>query len=119
MKNKQKSYTDLPNKEVHLEQTFRRGFRDRTTGATSPLLKCPKAESASLPGGGLSCNYLYMIMWPMWKAYLYIFLARLFYNGTLYVFSSYNSLSVSIFAALTARLPFATSLLSGANPKHL
>ncbi|KAE8303126.1 hypothetical protein GL50803_0014027 [Giardia duodenalis] len=86
MKNKQKSYTDLPNKEVHLEQTFRRGFRDRTTGATSPLLKCPKAESASLPGGGLSCNYLYMIMWPMWKAYLYIFLARLFYNGTLYVF---------------------------------
>ncbi|EFO64069.1 Hypothetical protein GLP15_3455 [Giardia lamblia P15] len=86
MKNTQKSYPKLPNKEVHLEQTLRRGIKSRTASGTTPLLKRPKDESASLLSGSLSCNYVYMIMWPMWKAYLYVFLARLFYNGTLYGF---------------------------------
>lgn len=76
----------LLNKEYHSQQIMKRNIREKITNRSRTLLKQSMSERSTSLHGCLSNNYMYMILWPIWRAYFYVFLARLFYNGTLYIF---------------------------------
>lgn len=87
MKSRQEHSDELLNKGPYLQRALPRGIRDwMANNNGNPALRYLGGEKASLPNRSLSRNYLYMAMWPVWRAFLYVFLARLFYNGTLYIF---------------------------------
>lgn len=101
-----KSSDLLLNKELYSQQILRRNIRDKITSSNSTLLKRSKGERPSCTRGCLSNNYVYMTMWPVWRAYFYVFLARLFYNGTLYIFLLLQFLISIHFCGFSGTLAF-------------